>query len=513
MSRMLTHNRKTAQIFAAVLIIVLAFGLMAPTMVNADASNPSLTITKQDEKTKANLPGAEFTLYKIMDLKVKSGSTYQLEYEALYPALRTYTPSTLGDLKASEIEALTGTLLGQVTGGIKMDPTDANGIAKEEGLELGYYMVVETGAPEGYVAGKPFFIAIPSTNNYNDDSEAGTGLTYDVSVTPKNATVPLEKKIIEGTKRVDQSTAGLNERIPFVVTTTVPEFDALYTAPVFKLTDVMSKGIDYDSDKGVYSVITVDNNGAKTGDVAATNYEVITSGNGFELSFKASWTLANKGKNIEVFYDGILNDEAVVTGPNPNTIYLDYSNNPQKMSDTGRLEDKVEVYTFELAIEKFAGDAGLAGAEFAISKTAGGDPIATVSSIDGIIKFPTTLKAGTYYITETKSPEGYKLLTNPIKVVITAVGNGALGTMDGSYTLKIDDNPVIEIVGGQEFNSRIDIVDGNSAGIIAVENHKGFTLPATGGMGIMIFLAIGLVGIATVSIVMMRNKKKAGTQA
>ena len=36
-------------------------------------------------------------------------------------------------------------------------------------LQLGYYLVIEDSAPEGYVTGSPFLIAVPSTDNYDDE--------------------------------------------------------------------------------------------------------------------------------------------------------------------------------------------------------------------------------------------------------------------------------------------------------------------------------------------------------
>ena len=45
--------------------------------------------------------------------------------------------------------------------------------------------------------------------------------------------------------------------------------------------------------------------------------------------------------------------------------------------------------------------------------------------------------------------------------------------------------------------------------LIAVENHKGFTLPATGGTGGALFLLIGAAGILTVSAVLVKKSRKA----
>ena len=42
---------------------------------------------------------------------------------------------------------------------------------------------------------------------------------------------------------------------------------------------------------------------------------------------------------------------------------------------------------------------------------------------------------------------------------------------------------------------------------VAVENQKGFSLPETGGIGIMIFLGIGIVGILILSGIMVKKMK------
>ena len=48
----------------------------------------------------------------------------------------------------------------------------------------------------------------------------------------------------------------------------------------------------------------------------------------------------------------------------------------------------------------------------------------------------------------------------------------------------------------------------NGTAVVAVENHKGFSLAATGGAGIALFLIVGVAGILTVSVVITKKTKK-----
>ena len=58
----------------------------------------------------------------------------------------------------------------------------------------------------------------------------------------------------------------------------------------------------------------------------------------------------------------------------------------------------------------------------------------------------------------------------------------------------------------QTYTSYVD--KDNGTAVVAVENHKGFSLPATGGAGIALFLIVGVAGILTVSVVITKKTKK-----
>lgn len=72
------------------------------------------------------------------------------------------------------------------------------------------------------------------------------------------------------------------------------------------------------------------------------------------------------------------------------------------------------------------------------------------------------------------------------------------------WILKVNGEEIKETSG--EYTTKLNTTAGTAT--IAVENHKGFSLPATGGMGIVLFLVIGVAGIIAVSILMTRRTKE-----
>jgi LPXTG-motif cell wall-anchored protein len=107
-----------------------------------------------------------------------------------------------------------------------------------------------------------------------------------------------------------------------------------------------------------------------------------------------------------------------------------------------------------------------------------------ISTVDGLASFqgikdytgisdnPNYL---TYYLVETKVPLGYNLVPNIIKVTFSEDTT----TADPPYTYSLD-----------------------------VYNHKGFTLPITGGPGALIFIISGIICVGIAIIILIGSKKK-----
>ena len=99
---------------------------------------------------------------------------------------------------------------------------------------------------------------------------------------------------------------------------------------------------------------------------------------------------------------------------------------------------------------------------------------------------------GTWYLKEITAPEGYNLLTNPIAVTIKDAAD-ATNVLDGK----------VESAKGST---------GEDVALVTltVENNNDFQLPTTGGIGTVVFTAVGviLMGTAAVLVIVAIKMKK-----
>ena len=134
------------------------------------------------------LEGAGFTLYKVAG--VEDLTNYYSTNPTTLPSVNNYVDAN-GKIK----EAYSGTIVRTKVGTeVKTEvKTGADGTAAFTGLELGFYVVIETTTPDKVTTpAKPFLVSIPMT------TVDGASWLYDVHVYPKNKTtyggVTLEKK-------------------------------------------------------------------------------------------------------------------------------------------------------------------------------------------------------------------------------------------------------------------------------------------------------------------------------
>ena len=97
------------------------------------------------------------------------------------------------------------------------------------------------------------------------------------------------------------------------------------------------------------------------------------------------------------------------------------------------------------------------------------------------------LKAGTYYLVETKAPAGYNKLKDAVKVEIEEKNTGDPSTMSDTDITAIEVTPV-----GAE-----------------VINNAGVELPATGGIGTTIFYVVGGVLVVAAGVLLVVKKRTA----
>ena len=364
-------------------------------------------------------------------------------------------------------------------------------------------------------------------------AQSGSGLTVGAIVNPSwegNHQMELDdENESEDTSAphgaADEKKAGdfaIGDTVTYQLTSKVPDMTG-YNSYTFKFTDTLSKGLDL---KAILSVKVGDTElkAGKTGDntylpTYTTNdngtHTLTISFNDFYNNFKN-----RTGETITVVYTATLNKDAVIgMNPNTNKAVVEYSNDP-KSDGTGKSEPSiVDVHTFDFTIYKYylkdQNKTALANAEFELYKanTTGdaADTNAKINIVDegnGVYRQATAdeakvtgftsakivsdndgkvlvkgLVAGTYYLRETKAPEGYNKLLSDIKVEIKATydENGKLVSYTVDYTYN----------GNKTTGTAI--TDKDNSPEVAVENKTGAQLPSTGARTALLLTLAGVV--------------------
>ena len=333
---------------------------------------------------------------------------------------------------------------------------------------------------------------------------------------------------------------GIGDTITYQLTSKVPDMTG-YNSYTFKFSDTLSKGLDL---KEVLSV-KVGNTTLKAGKTGTNTYaltydetsrNLTVTLNDFYNSYKN-----HTGETITVVYTATLNKDAVIgMNPNTNKAVVEYSNNPTT-GGTGTSEPSiVDVHTFDFTIYKYYLEAQkdkenktpLAKAEFELYKAnAAGDAADTDAKINivdegkGVYRQATAdeakatdftsakivsdadgkvlvkgLDAGTYYLRETKAPDGYNLLLDDVKVEIKAVYDDTTGKLT-SYSVDYTYN------GKTTTGTAITAADNSPE--VAVENKTGAELPSTGSKGALMVTLAGIVLFGALTASKAFGKKKA----
>lgn len=215
---------------------------------------------------------------------------------------------------------------------------------------------------------------------------------------------------------------------------------------------------------------------------------------------------------------------------------VEYSNKPGT-DDKGESEpSKVDVHTFDFTIFKYYlknqnnkdDKTGLANAEFELYKANGevaGDKVNIKKVTEGEYRVATPeeaaikgfksdvivsgtngrvlvkgLDAGTYYLRETKAPDGYNKLLSDIKVEIKPVYDNSTGKLK-SYTVDYTYN-------GNKTQGTV-ITSQDNSPEVAVENKTGAQLPSTGSKGDLMVTLAGIVLFGALTASKAFGKKKA----
>ncbi len=489
----------TKKIFALLLsaIMLMATGVSA----FADTGNSTTVNLKIDNKS-----GATYTAYKVMSSRVsgtdKDGnSVYTYTVESAFAGFfkdgeNGYTLDNdnviMKDGKAITSDGTSAntnqTEAARLANALK-NYALANGITGtvigDSGLDtgIGYYVIAETATTSNkVVASKPILV----------------DLRNDKEITPKNSTVDLEKKIVEGEKKVDSNTANIGDTIKYEVTTSIPTYEANVDKSKlsYTLTDTFTN-LTYKKNL----VINADG----TALTAGTDYTLTETDGGFTAALTQDAIINHQGAKLVLTYSAVLNENAVVDNKdgNPNEIELEYTNNPDVDNSKGVLEDDVKTYTYGFKIHKVDKNddtKDMAGAAFEVKDSKenvigtfeyGEDgkitnPTGAIITKDGNIATIKGVDVGNYTITETKAPKDYSMLSEPVVIKIKDSGEAAGEELNGIGKLEIVSGQGTAATSVENNNGVIDLT-------VKIENVKGISLPETGGMTALYCMIGGVI--------------------
>lgn len=334
---------------------------------------------------------------------------------------------------------------------------------KASGLALGYYFIFGT-----------------------SDTVCELATAKDIQIRDKNE-VPEIKKDVDDNDR----TVEIGQKLTYTITGKVPSTKG-YDEFTYQVTDTMTEGLTFNKD------VTV-----TIGGVDVTSAATITNnGNGFVSSVNMMHYQDQIDAPVVITYTATVNEKAIQSDKETNTATLKYSNDPANKDSFKESSVEVNVFSFNIVINKYAKgneNTKLEGAKFVLKNAENkyykydaatkavtwvDDKSAAtevITGANGDARFD-GLQAGTYSLEETAAPAGYNQLTEDITIVLDKNGSA---TIDGAASTPGADHSLTT----------------------GVANSTGTMLPETGGTGIVIFVALGTLAVICSGVFLVTNKR------
>ena len=463
------------KLFAALLAAALVLAMAVPAFAVTNATKGSITID-------GTVSGETYTIYRMfkLDSYNAESKTYSYTVESAWEnffktgAGKDYIDLTNGhptwnaaksqDSDKAEFAklALKWATENKVSAAAESQTSTGSDVIFPN-LDLGYYLVDSSlGALCGLNTTKP-----------------------NVTITEKNGQPTIEKEVKNGDAWDTTNDAKIGDTVEFKITIHVKA-----GAQNYVVTDTMDAGLSFSSGSIQVDGVALNDNNAK---LTLKQKEGDPT---FTLAFNDSYVAGKVDETIVVTYTATLNKDAVVAG-NKNNATLHYGN-----KQTVNKETTTYTHEFDLLKVDGADHKLLDGAEFKlydakdsvtpikVVPVAGGYRVAngneagateTIAVTGGKVHI-SGLDKTTYWLEETKAPDGYNKLTERKPVNLTSGSNNT--TLEAAATTWSEADHGV-----------------------AVENNAGTVLPSTGGMGTTLFYVIG-GGLMVAAVVLLVTKKR-----
>lgn len=494
--------------------IMFAFMMVVSMSCNVKADDTTTTTEKGTITINNAIPGQTYKIYKILELESYDSSTGNYAYK-----VTSEWKNFVDGEGTAYLKRVDGTDYVNWVGDSTNDGANVKAFA-EKAIA---YVRKQDSPVKKYIEKKALDASAEQATTtvtfgnlplgyYLVDSSVGTLCSLDT--TNKDATirekndVPSVDKIITsgGVVSADgkSNSASIGDTVYFKTTIT-----AQPGAQNYVLHDKMTDGLTFNNTVEVKK-------GEST--VKSSKYTLnttgLTDGCAFEIEFKQDFCdTLNANDTITVTYSAVLNEKAEIgnVDKNTNETWLKYGEN----NNLETTHPTTTTKTFEMNVFKFYKDkknsdteTGLADATFKLTKdsqdavnigfvktsneTATDDvyrvakkgetgTVTTITSPEsGKFKIQ-GLGEGTYFLTETKQPDGYNKLAKSVKVEIK--DNGEI-FVDGSTTANTGD--------------------------VKVENKTGTVLPSTGGAGTTMIYLIGGALVLGSGVVLVTKRRVKG---
>lgn len=485
--------------------------------------------TYQVIKTNFNAAANELT-YQLTDwakavLVTTGGKTEDAVIEDISKLTTTGTSATEQDNIVNQLAAAASkTAYSAATWNVSGDTATAN-------LPIGSYLVVAS------CTDMTFLNMLVSVNAKANTTDPNGWILEGKGAVLKGNPLSVDKKITgkKGTAQapIDETTAAIGDTLSYTVTADVPHYPANATHTTFKVKDTPTNLEINKSTVKVYGVTangteteltdefapTLDNNGVLTVDMSKK----------YLTLFCASGTYPYA--TVKITYDAVLMESASIAQGNTNKPALIYGTDPYTENDKEIPGDgKQKVYTYGLNLTKKNSDSAvLSNAGFSVKSgdtklkfiedaTAKGTyTLAKDQNAAGATDQLTTNAQGTfnikgldanveYVLEETKAPSGYFRNHGSVAFTITpeADTEGKLTGAIKSVTAKDEKGAALDNEGAWTCG-----IDQNKTAYVAVtlKDTKIPFLPATGGMGTVIFTIVGDALMILAIVLFIRSRK------